>query len=577
MSSENVLETDVLVIGGGIAGCFAAIKAKEQGLDVTIVDKAYAGKSGASIAAQIFWMVFNPEWADNFDELMDTFVKSGEYINNRDWCEVILKDSLAIYQDMVAWGVEFHPDWSECIHMFPPFTGIRPKFRKAAPVLRKQAEKVGVKIIDRVMCTDLLKQDGKIVGAIGFSYDTGDLYVFKAKATVLTAGGSSYKPPQFAMRSITGDGEGMAYRAGAEITGKEFLTTFPTIASYPLWGRVTWGYLNLFPRFVTDGEGNRALPFSDYLEPGPEGFRREWKLNWEFLVHAGRGPILWDLTPVTDDDIKEAQRAETKSGYRAIEHERIGLDLNQRGKIPIAGGPAGYSQAGQAGVWVHDTKCTTSLPGLYAAGDCGGTRYNGSFLTNPGLGTSGSAVTGRRAGGAAAEYALQVEKPVIAKEEIGRLKKLVYAPAERKGGFSPRWVTQLLQNTMMPYFILYIRHGERLQAALTMVEFLRDHLVPKLTARDPHELRLAHETRNIVLSAEMMLRASLFRTESRGLHYREDYPRRADPTWLAWTKVKEEQGQMKVSKEPVPEEWWPDLSKPYEERYDLRFPGEFVE
>jgi len=72
----------------------------------------------------------------------------------------------------------------------------------------------------------------------------------------------------------------------------------------------------------------------------------------------------------------------------------------------------------------------------------------------------------------------------------------------------------------------------------------------------------------------MMLRSSIFRTESRGTHYREDYPRRDDPTWLAWVYLKEEQGRMKLWKEPIPEEWWPDLSKPYEERYPDRFPGE---
>jgi succinate dehydrogenase/fumarate reductase flavoprotein subunit len=113
-----------------------------------------------------------------------------------------------------------------------------------------------------------------------------------------------------------------------------------------------------------------------------------------------------------------------------------------------------------------------------------------------------------------------------------------------------------------------------LQAALTIVEFLRDHLVPKLIAKDNHELRLAHETKNMVLHAEMILRASLFRTESRGQHYREDYPRRDDPAWLVWVKLQEEEGRMKVSKEPIPRQWWPDLTKPYEERYPRRFPGE---
>ena len=127
---------------------------------------------------------------------------------------------------------------------------------------------------------------------------------------------------------------------------------------------------------------------------------------------------------------------------------------------------------------------------------------------------------------------------------------------------------------MVPYFILRVKSEERLQATLTLVEFMRDHLVPKLKANDPHELRLAYETKNMVINAEMRLRASLFRTESRGYHYREDYPRRDDPNWLAWVLLKEEQGKMKAFKKPIPEEWWPDLSKPYEERYTARFPGE---
>ena len=78
----------------------------------------------------------------------------------------------------------------------------------------------------------------------------------------------------------------------------------------------------------------------------------------------------------------------------------------------------------------------------------------------------------------------------------------------------------------------------------------------------------------MVLSAEMRLRSALFRTESRGNHYREDYPRRDDPDWLAWTKIKVEQGKMTLIKVPVPKEWWPDLSAPYQQTYPFRFPGE---
>jgi succinate dehydrogenase/fumarate reductase flavoprotein subunit len=164
--------------------------------------------------------------------------------------------------------------------------------------------------------------------------------------------------------------------------------------------------------------------------------------------------------------------------------------------------------------------------------------------------------------------------PTVDKDEVARLKKILAMPLDRKGGFSPRWVAQVLQNTMTPYFIKYIKHGDRLQAGLTTVEFLRDHIVPKLFARDGHELWLAHETKNMVQSAEMILRSSLFRTESRGNHYREDYPRRNDAEWLAWVKIQERGGRMALWKEPIPKQWWPDFSRPYEELYPRRFPGE---
>jgi succinate dehydrogenase/fumarate reductase flavoprotein subunit len=200
--------------------------------------------------------------------------------------------------------------------------------------------------------------------------------------------------------------------------------------------------------------------------------------------------------------------------------------------------------------------------------------FVGATYSGFGFATALASVTGAKAGVAAAEYALQEETLTVDERELARVKQLAHAPLERKGGFSPRWVTQILQNLMLPYFVMYVKHEKRLQSTLTMIEFLRDHLVPQLTAEDPHELRLAQETRNMVLNAEMKLRSSLFRTESRGNHYREDYPQRKDPEWLAWVLLKDENGQMKTSKKPLPKAWWPDLSKPYKKRYAYTFPGE---
>jgi succinate dehydrogenase/fumarate reductase flavoprotein subunit len=265
-------------------------------------------------------------------------------------------------------------------------------------------------------------------------------------------------------------------------------------------------------------------------------------LEREFEAHAGRAPI---YTP-------------TQTGNKEV----------------VGGACLGMSLRKADGIWPANTNCASSLPGLYAAGDALGNMQNGAVYALPGSAIAGGAVTGTIAGVAAAKEALQMGKLTVDEKEIIRAKQVVHAPKERQGGYSPRWVTQVLQNAMMPYFISYIKKADRLQATLTIVEFIQEHLVPRLFARDPHELRLAHETKNMVLSAEMRLRSALFRTESRGNHYREDYPRRDDPNWLAWVKIEEEQGKMKLTKVPVPKEWWPDLSTPYQQRYPFRFPGE---
>lgn len=550
MTTENVFETDVLVLGGGMAGSFAAIKAKEQGVDVILVDKGYAGKSGSSPYAA-WYAVFNPEWGHDLNAWMSHVNTMGEYVNNREWTEIVFKESYARYQDLLSWGVEFIKGGDGKIRTFD-FPGIATesfqiKKRVFGQVIRNQAKKIGVKIMDRIMLTDLLEQDGRIVGAMGFAMETADLYIFKAKAVVMCSGCSSFKPDGWPVSELTGDGEAMAFRAGAEITGKEFNEPKSTSAIHP-----------------APTMGMRWKKEEDSINTGPaagppqiqslKGINAEGTevfglvgsnfIELEFEAHAGRAPIF----------------SRTPGAQELIPH--------------IGGAASGMSIHTSEGLWPLSTKCDTILPGLYAAGDSCGNMQVGSVYPGVGYAICGASVTGARAGVSAAEYAKQAETVDVDQDEVSRLKKIMFTPMERNGGFSPRWVTQVLRNTMIPYFILYVKHEERMKATLTLVEFMRDHLVPKLTAKDAHELRLAIETKNIIFNAEMKLRASLFRTESRGTHFREDYPRRIDPDWLAWVTLKEEDGEVKLTKRPVPKEWWPDLSKPYEDIYLNRFPGE---
>ena len=571
MSSENVVEADILVVGGGMAGTFAAIKAREQGLDVILVDKGYVSKIGSTAFAGGYYGVFNPEWGHDFEASMKQIYQIGEYINHREWAEIVLRESYNRYNDLISWGVEFVRDEDgklhvnrrgalECLNLYR---------RRYTPIMRKKTLESGIRIIDGVIVTDLLNHDGKVVGAVGFHTKSGDFYIFKSKATVITTGTGSFKQGSMPTAFLTADGEAMAYRAGAEITGKEFSfgeRSAGVIADFPAWR----GHGMATVRFAKymNAEGEEII-FRKGLYPGIRD------TNPVYEVHAGRGPIYWNLDAASLEDINAMLHHQKVTGTD-LETERIGLDVSQGGKVPMVGGAFTGSgiHGGSSGICPINTKGEASLPGLFAAGDGCGSMQSGSTFPGPESGLRDASVTGARAGLGAAEYALKEAQPQMDDTEITRLRQITYLPMERRGGFTAGWVTQQLQNIMLPYYIWLVKHGKRMQAALTLIEFLESHIVQKMTARDAHELRMAHETKSMVLNAKMMLRASIFRTESRGSHYREDYPRRDDPAWLAWVKLKEEEGEMKVWKEPIPREWWPDLSTPYEERYPLKFPGE---
>ena len=182
-----------------------------------------------------------------------------------------------------------------------------------------------------------------------------------------------------------------------------------------------------------------------------------------------------------------------------------------------------------------------------------------------------AAVTGHMAGESAARYSLDAEDVRLDGSVIEGLREAAFAPLDRASGFSTDHVLRRLQQTLFPYEVHMVMHESRLKAALTMIEFFGDHLLPRTRAVDLHDLRKAHEVRNMVQCAEMLLRASLERTESRGTFYREDHPDRDDENWLKWIVLRREGRGMRIRTEPVPEDSRGDLSKPRGERYPLRY------
>ena len=538
---KNEFETDVLIIGGGLAACFAAVKAREKGANVIMVDKGTVGLSGSTPWAGGY-CVFDEKEGHDRAEWIKNVSGTGEYVNNRTWLEIFMDNSMARYQDLVAWGaIDEGVDWRL--------------------ILRKKVVESGAYLIERTMITDLLMKDGRMVGAMGFPMEEDTAIIIKAKATIMCTGAGTFKSYGFPISCLTFDGDAMAYRVGAEITGKEFVDTHFTIAEHPAacwlqWGRMRHGlFKGGAPRW-----GGHGL-----------------NLGLELQAHAGEIPA--QLGPPPGAPPKGPKPGGPPPGKKPPPpggRKKKGPPGAGLGPI-IGGASCGMGVHKAEGIWPIDTTCASIVPGLYAAGDALGSMQSGARYAGVGTSSSGSSVQGAIAGEYAAEYALQADGPTISSAEIERIKASIFEPREREKGFSPGWVTRTMQNIMFPYYVIYVKEKRRLEGALANIEFLQNHIAPALIANDTHDLRLAHEIKNMLLNAEMKLRASLFRTESRGCHFREDYPARDDTNWLAWIKIKQgNKGNMTLMKQEIPEEWKPDPSLPYEERYPFfRFPGEF--
>jgi succinate dehydrogenase/fumarate reductase flavoprotein subunit len=522
--------TEVLVVGSGMAGLFAAVKAHDAGSKVIMVSKGRLGASGQTpFAKGIF--AYDPATARvSLDQFVETVSRSAMGTNNPVYTRQMAENSLARVNDLRAWGFFDSPLYFK-------------SFNK--PIAERN-----IPVIERVVLTHLNKEKGKIVGAAGFSIDEEKIHVFKAKSVILCTGAGGFKPNGFPICDLTHDGTIMAYHIGAKVTGKEWNDGHPGQATNA--AACFNGWHGMFERKpgITNVEVHHDLGvdlnYSAYMsgnpiQMGPPGMGRNTAIEG--------GP------------------------YRPAEFKRDGLPRGERGpgkgKGPKEGGappgmrgtPVGGSSAGMSihkseGLVPINEKCESNIPGLYAAGDALGSYMAGAIYTQVGSSLAGSAVQGAIAAEAAAEYSQGVEISEISKAKIKEVREEILAPLKRKVGYSPAWVTQTLQGIMIPNFIIYIKKENLLKAALAYIEELRDHHIPMLRAADLYELRLAFETSNMIISAEMKLKASLMRKESRCSHFRLDYPDMDTKNWNAWINIhKGRDGKMKLQKQAF--DLWP--------------------
>lgn len=227
---RNFIETDVLVVGGGMAGCWAAIRARELGAKVTLVDKGVVARSGTTLYCHDVWAPV-PEGEE--DIWLKEVVEHAQYMSDESYLKILLQENSSRIRELREWGVTFESDDSGELVRIKGRGHKKSRIilydgRKLMEVLKAKLAEDGICLIHRVMLTDLLTSDGvlptkgRVVGAVVINVRSGEFLTIKAKSVVIATGVFSPKLHFAFADNLTGDGQALALRAGAELGGLEF-------------------------------------------------------------------------------------------------------------------------------------------------------------------------------------------------------------------------------------------------------------------------------------------------------------------------------------------------------------------
>jgi succinate dehydrogenase / fumarate reductase flavoprotein subunit len=542
----RVVETDILVIGGGVAGLWSAIKARQNVKRVTIVDKGprdwggQASRSGGAMVAAV------PP--DSPEDFIKDLVYYYDGLCDQELWNTIFKGSYDRLKDYQRLGYEFITDAGGRLKGIPqrgldhikcylgkPF-GMGGKNMVA--VLVKEAERLGVERLGRIVVTDILKRDGVVAGAVGFDAITGEFYIFKTRAVILAVGNGGWKV-SYHHNTCAGDTAYLGLNAGAEATSCEFARVWNVPKLFG-WEGQTY-LLPLGAKFVNAlGE-----TFMDRYSPvlgantDPHYITRAMALE----AREGRGPFYLDCTPMSPEN----RELVTPKGHGWMELNYLRLrDM-------------GMSFFEDKLEWIAQMRL--SVMGI-AADLSGGTKVPGLFVTGRaratdptvyigGLSLCLCAVTGYATGEAAGLYAASQKNRAPYQGEIAEKKKGLYAQMGGKG-ISPKEALRQIQATVFPHDVSILKHADSLKRASQKLDRLEAETVPRMAAADAHYLMKLMEVRSILLMSQLYVRASIVRTESRAGHYRADYPERDDTKWLGQIMVSLDSGRFNLRFEPLP-------------------------
>lgn len=538
LKPTQTVNTDVLVIGGGAAGLKAAIEAKKHALDVVLLSESPVGFrnntaiSGGAFAASGIW-----KGAGDSPEvyLRDT-ITAGRLINDRRLVNIMTREATQQVYDLMQFGVNFEKQDGDLKiqhspgHTYPRHVvGVKAGISLTRP-MREYAASIGVQFEEGILVTKLLKVGDMVAGVLGIN-DNGQVLVLKAKSIILATGGAG----ELYLRSdnalgTTGDGYALAYEIGASLRDMDFVQFYPTALGE--YARKIYDYGLL----VSQGVIIRNSLGEDILE---KYSIKELKLMTrdmlsrammiEIAENRGIGDNLaLDFTGIPEEELKIVHQ---------FTHSRYYPE-----KVLVA--PTAHFFMG--GVEINEN-CETEFDGLYAAGEvCGGThganRIEGNALTE-------TLVFGTIAGDRAATRASKM-KQIPAPDsqvaaEVERLRDLV----SHQGRENLNELQQSLKRTMW-HKVGVIRNEKSLADAQREILALREQL-QAVSPTDYRQLSQAIKLGNMLTVSEMVCKAALARTESRGAHYRTDYPEQNDAQWLKRIEVCCYNGEMTLRAVPV--------------------------
>jgi succinate dehydrogenase / fumarate reductase, flavoprotein subunit len=583
-------EHDVLIIGAGGAGLRAAAEAAGAGVKVAVISKSLLGKAHTvmaegGIAAALANVDDRDSWRVHFADTM----RGGQYLNSWRMAELHAKEAPASVRDLEAWGAVFDRTSDGRIlqrnfggHRYPRLAHVGDRTGlEMIRTLQDHDIHLGIDVFMEYTVVALLKDGDRIAGAFAYDRERGRFHIFRAKAIVLATGGigRAYKITSNSWE-YTGDGHALAYRAGASLMDMEFVQFHPTGMIWPPSVRgilVTEGVRG--EGGVLRNKDGRRFMFDDippaYANQTSDTEEEGWRYT-QGDKNARRPPEL-----LTRDHVARCIRREVREG-RGSPHGGVLLDIAWiKERIPNAAEhikkklPSMYHQFKQladiditaeamevgptthymmGGVRVNPDSQMSDVPGLFAAGECGAGLHGANRLGGNSL--SDLLVFGKRAGQYAASYAKEHAPGNISSDEVAAAEKQALAPFARDAAEAPYAVQFALQDMMQDLVGIVRQENEMLQALERIQEFkARAARVGVQGHREYNPgWHTAVDLDNLLIVSEMVTRAALERKESRGAHFRDDFPAK-DQNFGSFNILirKGPAGEMHVLREPIPE------------------------